>query len=344
MSTQRSRARALVGAVGSLVSRPGPTDRHWNDELLRNPAGPVDVVDVVTEDGVTLRVHAYGPQNAEPIVLIHGWTCRIEYWNPQINALADKYRVIAYDQRGHGESELGKRKPSPDVLADDLQTVLAATIKPRKKALLVGHSMGGMTIMAWAARYPEQVNRFASAAMLTNTGADQLLATTTVVPFLSAAKRVQSTVGRYVVGAPVPVSTLRPITKSAFKARVMSPGSSPEAVDFCNRIAMGCKGTTRGKWGFALADLNLSAGLHNLTVPTSVVGGEIDRLTPASHSVRLAEALKAYGHLDRLTILPGVGHMGNIESMEAFNAEIVRMRTRAKRRAPRRSTAAAAVG
>ena len=336
MSTQRS------GLVGALMKRRDPTDRLWTSAHLRNPEIPFDVVDVVTEDGARLRVHAYGPRTAEPIVLIHGWTCRIEYWNPQINALADRYRVIAYDLRGHGQSDLGRRKPSPDVLADDLQTVLAATVKSRKKALLVGHSMGGMTIMAWAARYPEQVKRFASAALLTNTGADHLLETTTVIPFLSAAKQVQARAGRYVVGAPVPISGLRAVTTAVFKARVMSPGATPEEVDFCQRIALSCKGRTRGAWGFALADLDVAAGLHNLTVPTSVLAGSVDRLTPAKHSVQLAETLDECGHLDRLTILPGVGHMGNVEAADAFNDEIVRMRSlTAKRRAPRRAAAVA---
>ncbi|MBJ8347838.1 alpha/beta fold hydrolase [Antrihabitans sp. YC2-6] len=344
MSTQRSRARALVesglGTVESFVKRHGPTDRHWNDELLRD-AQAADVIDVVTTDGAKLRVHAYGPATADPIVLIHGWTCRIEYWNPQINVLSSKHRVIVFDQRGHGKSDLGKRKASAEVLADDLAAVLQATIRPRKKAVLVGHSMGGMTIMAWAAKYPEQVSRYASAAILTNTGADELLSNTTVIPFLSSVKNVQKAVGRYVIGAPVPLAPVRPLTHSVFKARIMSPTSSREQVDFCLRIATACKGRARGAWGIALADIDVVAGLRNLAVPTSVVGGSVDNLTPPSHSVRLAEALDAAGHLDRLTILPGIGHMGNVEAPEAFNAEVVRMRTLSKRRRARTTAAAA---
>lgn len=57
--------------------------------LLRNPEGVVRVTTVETADGAALHVRSYGPVTGAPIVLIHGLGCRIEYWNPQINALAE---------------------------------------------------------------------------------------------------------------------------------------------------------------------------------------------------------------------------------------------------------------
>ena len=331
-----------VEALRGLTTRRDPTDREWDNELLRNPSIEPEVVTLVTDDGAKLRVHAYGPANAEPIVLIHGWTCRIEYWNPQINALSGKYRVIAYDHRGHGHSTLGKRKLDVDVLADDLAAVLAATVSPRKKALLVGHSMGGMSIMAWAGRHPKQVTQYASGVMLTSTGADRLVANTTVVPLPAAITKVPDLLGRAVLGAPVPLAPLATVARPVFRSRIMSASSTKEEVEFCQRIVFACKGRARAKWGLALASLDVSAALSNLTVPTTVIGGEFDNLTPPSHSRKLADALTMHGALDRLVILPNVGHMSNIEAIEEFNAEIVRMRSLSKRRKSRRSVTAVA--
>ncbi len=321
---------AAIAGVRSVTARRGPTNRQWENPLLRDSLD-YEVIPVITEDGATLRVHAYGPADGDPIVLSHGWTCCIEYWNPQINVLAEKFRVIAYDQRGHGHSDFGSRKPSPDVLADDLASVLSASIAPGKKAVLVGHSMGGMSIMAWAGRHPKQVAQYAGGVVLANTGSDSLIAQTTIIPLLpERVAAVKNVLGRAVLAAPIPLPA-GAATRRPFQFAVMAPGSTRESIDFCQRIALSCKGSTRGKWGLALADLDISAALHNLNVPTVVIAGELDRLTPPAHSVKLAEALDRNGILDRLVVIPAVGHMGNVEAIEEFNAEIVRLRLKAKR-------------
>ncbi|WP_158102180.1 alpha/beta fold hydrolase, partial [Streptomyces glaucescens] len=102
-------------------------------------------------DGARLHVEVHGPESAPPVVLIHGWTCSTAFWAAQIRALAAGHRVIAYDQRGHGRSP-ASRSCSTDALADDLEAVLAATLAPGEKAVLAGHSMGGMTVLAAAGR------------------------------------------------------------------------------------------------------------------------------------------------------------------------------------------------
>lgn len=307
-----------------------------DDALLRPITAEPEVIPVVTDDGATLHVHAYGPKGADPIVLSHGWTCCIEYWTPQINALADRFRVIAYDQRGHGRSGFGSRKPSPDVLADDLSAVLAAAVRPGKRALLVGHSMGGMSIMAWAGKNADQVDRLAAGVILMNTASDDLLAQSTVIPMPGRMRIVRTAVGRVILGAPIPLPHGSLVTRG-FKYGAMSPGATQAEVEFCQNIVVSCKGRTRGRWGMALADLDITAALENLNVPTTVIAGELDRLTPQSHSRRLADALDRHDLLDSFVVLPGVGHMGNVEASLQVNDEIVRMRSAAKRRRPRRS-------
>lgn len=321
------------------MRRRGVSDIDWQDESLRQPSIEPDVIPVVTADGAKLNVHAYGPENGDPIVLSHGWTCSIEYWYPQINELAGKYRVIAYDQRGHGASTTGKRRFTTDTLADDLADVLAATVSPRKKAVIVGHSMGGISIMAWAGRHGDQVDRLASGLVLLNTGAGELVAETTLIPFIGEAKLIRSVAGRVILGAPVPLPINAP-TRAIFKNRVMSSEATREQVEFSQRIVFGCNPTVRARWGLALHATDLRAALVNLNVPTAVVAGENDHLTPPVHSVRLAEALDDAGVLDHYRLLPGVGHLGNVEAATAVNEEIVKMRTAKRRRTARKIAAA----
>lgn len=112
----------------------------------------------VSADGTLLHVEVHGPETAPAVVLAHGWTCSTAFWAAQIRDLAADHRVIAYDQRGHGRT-LPSQACSTDALADDLEAVLAATLAPGEKAVIAGHSMGGMTVLAAAARGPSRNTR-----------------------------------------------------------------------------------------------------------------------------------------------------------------------------------------
>ncbi|MFC8179798.1 MULTISPECIES: alpha/beta fold hydrolase [Nocardiaceae] len=322
---------AAVAGIGALVRR----NRHANsfvraadsrpDELLHRPTHVPRTVPVVTDDGAQLHVQIYGDPDAQPIVFSHGWTCSVDYWTPQINAFADNYKVIVYDQRGHGRSDVGTRPLGPDVLADDLADVLAATVDESDKAVLVGHSMGGMSVMAWAGRYPEQVDRLVSAVLLASTATDSLVRETTVIPLPQRFPRVPVPVGRVVLKSAVP---LRPssVTRHAIKYVSMAPGSTPAEVAFCEKIVLECAPRTRGIWGAALTDLDIHEALKNLNVPTTVLVGTADRLTPPVHARKLAEALEAHDHLSALVEIPGIGHMSSVEAIDEFNAEVARLR------------------
>ena len=284
-----------------------------------------DIIDAIADDGAVLHVRAYGDPDGEPIVLSHGWACSCEYWYPQINALADHYRVITYDQRGHGHSEVGSRPLGPEALADDLAAVLAATVPAGRQAVVVGHSMGGMSVIAWAGRHPEQVDRYASAVLLASTATDSLVAETTLIPLPQRFPRVPVSVGRAVLGTPMPW-VASPVTSRAIKYITMSPTATPDEVAFCERIVLGCHPRSRGGWGVALSTLDIREGLENLRVPTTVLVGSADRITPPVHARRLAKTLDETGNLARFIELPGVGHMTSVEAADEVNAEIVRLR------------------
>lgn len=301
--------------------------RTYAIAALNPPTALYEVVPVVTRDGARLRVHAYGPADAPAIVLVHGWTCAIEYWNAQINAFAGDYRVIAYDVRGHGESELGSSPLTTDLLADDLAAVLDATLHPGERAVLVGHSLGGMTLQAWAGRYPDRVGKQASAVLLTNTAPGQLVAETTVVPLFNTPlpllrRRIPLPhfIGRLGLGTPIVFPPIAPV-KWAFTRQIMSRRSTGEVVDYSLAIVRSCPARVRAKFGILLAELDLGESARNLTVPTTILAGELDDMTPPVHSERITAMLSETGSLVKYEVLPQ-GHLGNAEMFERFNEEL----------------------
>lgn len=296
------------------------------EELLRTPDRQPEVTEIRTDDGATLHIRVYGPPDGDPIVLSHGWTCSTAYWYPQVNALADRYRLITYDQRGHGHSTVGSLLLGPDVLADDLSEVLKATVREGEKAVIVGHSMGGMSVMAWAGRHPEEVKRFASAVLLASTACDRLIAETTVIPLPTRFPRVPVPIGRAVLSTAMPL-VASPVTTRAIQYVSLSPYATRAQVQFCENLVRECTPRIRGGWGAALSGLDIHEALDNLDVPTTVLVGDMDRLTPPVHARRLARVLEEAGNLERLVVLPGVGHMSSVENIEEFNREIVRLRT-----------------
>ncbi|MEV6100579.1 alpha/beta hydrolase [Nocardia sp. NPDC051981] len=298
--------------------------RTYGTADLNPPAGPCEVVPVTASDGARLRVHAYGPADGDVIVLVHGWTCCLEYWNPQINAFAGEYRVIAYDVRGHGESDEGTAPLTIDQLADDLADVLDAVLKPGRRAVLVGHSLGGMTIQAWAGRYPQRVRRQLLAVLLTNTAAGDLIAETTVVPFFNRGiARLPFLVGLLGLSAPILFPPILPVTW-VFRRQIMSLAVVGDVAAFGLNIVRSCPARVRGRFGALLSYLDVGRGAAKLTVPTTVIAGSADDMTPPVHSERIVEMLTATGSLDGYRILP-TGHLGNVEAYREFNAELDRI-------------------
>lgn len=319
----------MRGRVKSLLAayRASLRSRQYATATLNAPEIRYEVVPVFTTDGARLRVHVYGPPDGPTIVLIHGWSCCIEYWHPQINAFADQYRVVCYDQRGHGESETGTAAPSTDQLADDLATVLAATLRPGERAVLAGHSMGGITVQAWAARYPDQVTRRASAVVLANTTSGGIVRGTDLLPgFTSPIKifgipiKLPTRIAVVALGLPVPLPG-GPLVKWIVRTRVMSPRATPDEVSFVLDIVRSCPPRSRARVERMLAEFDLGPAAENLLIPTTVIAGSFDHLLPVRLSEPMVEALTRVGSLVAFRILPA-GHTSNVEAADLFNAEL----------------------
>ncbi len=278
------------------------------------PPTPARELTATSADGARLHVEVHGPDNAPPVVLAHGWTCSTAFWAAQIRELATDHRVITYDQRGHGRSPASPAC-STDALADDLVAVLKATLAPGEKAVLAGHSMGGMTVLAASAR-PE-VKEHAAAVLLCSTGASRLVAESTVVPLRPGRARTWLT--KKILGSRAPLGPVTPLARRVLKYGTMGPGSAPHMVEACARIVHACPRKVRHAWSQVLDALDLDHGVPQLTVPTAVVVGTADRLTPPVHARSLAAALPA---CTGLTELPGVGHMTPVEAPELVSTRI----------------------
>ncbi|MGW1913917.1 alpha/beta fold hydrolase [Streptomyces sp. NPDC002076] len=278
------------------------------------PPTPTRELTVVSADGARLHVEVHGPENAPPVVLSHGWTCSTAFWAAQIRDLATDHRVIAYDQRGHGRSPASPACTT-HALADDLEAVLAQTLAPGEKALIVGHSMGGMTVMAAAAR--PRFRDHAAAVLLCSTGSSRLVAEARVVPL--GAGRVRTWITARILGSRAPLGPVTPVAKRILKYATMGAGSAPHMVEACARIVHACPRAVRHAWAAVLEALDLDHGVRELHAPTAIVHGASDRLTPPVHARALVAALP---HCVGLTELTGVGHMTPIEAPELVTGRI----------------------
>ncbi|MCH0568159.1 alpha/beta hydrolase [Streptomyces sp. MUM 136J] len=281
------------------------------------PPAPARELTVVSADGARLHVEMHGPVDdpaAPAVVLAHGWTCSTAFWAAQIRLLAADHRVIAYDQRGHGRSPASPAC-STRALADDLEAVLSATLAPGEKAVIAGHSMGGMTVMAASAR--RTFREHAAAVLLCSTGSSRLVAQSTVVPI--RAGRTRTWLTRRVLGSRAPLGPVTPLARRVLKYGTMGPGSAPLMVEACARIVHACPRTVRHAWSQVLARLDLDHGVRELRVPVAVVVGTADRLTPPVHARALAAELP---RCTGLTELPGLGHMTPVEAPDAVGEAI----------------------
>lgn len=253
-------------------------------------------VEVHSTDGTRLHAQVFGPADGYPIVLAHGITCAIEVWAHQIADLAGDYRVIAYDHRGHGRSETPRHRSgySLNHLAADLDAVLDATLAPGERAVIAGHSMGGIAITSWSQRYPRRVDRCADAVALINTSTGDLLRDVQLarVPAALAATRVRTAGSLLKTFGATRVPKLADRANRRFVGYLaVGADADAEVSDLVYRLFATTPPAGRGGWARVLVD-GLGAqhiSLTNLSVPTLVIGSTKDRLLPINASRHIAD-------------------------------------------------------
>lgn len=278
------------------------------------PPVPARELTATSADGARLHVEVHGPEGAATVVLAHGWACSTAFWAAQIRDLSVDHRVIAYDQRGHGRSPANPACGT-DALADDLEAVLRATLAPGEKAVIAGHSMGGMTVLAAAAR--PAFREHAAAVLLCSTGSSRLVAESLVIPIRAGRPRTWLT--RRLLGSRAPLGPVTPLARRILKYGTMGAGSAPGMVEACARIVHACPRAVRYAWSHVLDLLDLDHGVRELRAPTAVLVGLADRLTPPVQARALVAALPDCAGL---TELPGIGHMTPVEAPAPVTGKI----------------------
>jgi pimeloyl-ACP methyl ester carboxylesterase len=285
---------------------------------------PSEIVTVRAADGTRLHAEVFGPPDGYPIVLAHGITCAIRAWAYQIADLSRDYRVIAFDHRGHGRSGLPRAKNySLKHLASDLDSVLDATLAPHERAVVAGHSMGGITIAAWSERYRHKVPRRADAVALINTTTGDLIRKVQLLPVPYGLSPARVLAGRALINAfggfAVPGAARIPsryVVAMLATGRDADPGVASLVYElFESTSPAGRAGCARALVA-SLGSRHLNLG--GLTVPTLVIGSERDRLTPISQSRRIARTVP---NLIQLVELPG-GHCSMLEHPREVNRQL----------------------
>jgi pimeloyl-ACP methyl ester carboxylesterase len=282
------------------------------------PPEPRQRLMVQSTDGVRLATEIHGPDDAPSVVLIHGWTCSTRTWAPVIRALRDDLRIVAYDQRGHGGSDRPEVSGyRTEALADDLAAVLAQALPAGHTAVLAGHSMGGMSIMAAASR--PAVRERVAGVLLASTACSDLVALSRVVPLADRVPPLRA-VMRAASGS---ASRMRPdrLTRAVLRYIMLGPDAPADVVALNAEITCACDRRARARWGRVLNALDLTAGLRHLDVPAGVLVGARDRLTPPPQARRLAALLPGN---PAVTEVAGVGHMTPLEAPDAV-AALIRM-------------------
>jgi pimeloyl-ACP methyl ester carboxylesterase len=280
-----------------------------------------EVVHVRSADGTILNARIFGRQDAATVVLVHGWTCALGFWTCQIQELARDFRVVAYDLRGHGGSQRARAGDySMLAHAADLDAILRACVPPGERPVVAGHSLGAMTLVAWAGERRHHVSSRIAAAALVSTGLHDLVTETLVLRAPARLGRLQQKAGRALLSASAPLPTrVSAISHRAVRYVALSPWASPATVAFCEQVVLACRRDVRAACGATVSELDLRESITSLDVPAVAIAGERDKLTPPVHTRRLADALPRPA--DYIEI-PRVGHMTPVEAPQEVTAAI----------------------
>jgi pimeloyl-ACP methyl ester carboxylesterase len=297
---------------------------------LGSIAGEVRTID--GPDGLPVTVEIYGPADLPPdapqLVLSHGWICTGRVWHEQVRGLADRYRIVTYDQPGHG------RTPAPDsgeynvqLLGDTLRAVIDQATEPGP-LVLGGHSLGGMSILDAADRHHARFDGRVAGVVLLSTssrarpdrftfefglhGLAQLEGSLRrAVPALRQ-PRVSGVTGR-LYGSTSDLSLL------LIRAMGLGPQPDPRVVEFVEHLRVTSDPDMVLGLAGAVLSVDVDAGLERLPEDVSLIVGTHDRLTPRSLAERMAQVSGG-----ELIELPGIGHMAPLEAGDEVNRVLER--------------------
>ncbi|TFV88242.1 alpha/beta hydrolase [Blastococcus sp. CT_GayMR16] len=335
----RVRAAELTDEVTTATEQTAAELR--TDDPLGSASRTADRTAVVqTDDGVPLAVEEIGPADAPlTVVFVHGYTLSMASWTFQRRTLAAELatanghrpaaRLVFYDQRGHGASGRGHSENSTiDQLARDLDAVIEARV-PRGPVVLVGHSMGGMTIMGLASVSPELFGPKVAAVALISTSSGGLAELNFGLPELLT--RVRAAV------FPVAAWTMRrrpalaertrrmaaDVVSAATRSLSFASGNVDKAlVHYVDAMIAGTPVDVIAEFYPALAGLDETGSLEPLrAIPTLVLTGDKDRMIPKEHSELIVGQLPDA----ELVVVPDAGHLVLLEKPTEVSAALTAM-------------------
>lgn len=332
-------ALAIGAAVERAVVRRARSvpDPSAGDPLAERPGANRMVASF---DGTRLAVAQIGPgatetagrrggsRTSEPtLVFLHGFSLDVAAWHYQWTHFSERYRCVLYDARGHGDSERAASGDySVEALGRDLLAVMDAACGDAP-AVLIGHSMGGMTILSLAAVRPEAFGDRIAGVVLADTAASDVVQEGAggMLARLEAALRPSV---RALAGDRARAERVRTLAAArradlAFlvaRATNFAPGAPPSLVDHVVRAALAADVEIWPKLLPGLVAVDLRPALRDVRVPALVVAGARDRMTSSRSAVALAGGLPDA----RAVILDGAGHAAPLEQPAAFNDEVGR--------------------
>ena len=336
-----------VGAAAGLAAeryaigraRLGP-DPDADEPFFELPADRV--LRVVADDGVPLHVEEVGPESAPlTVVFCHGYTQQLAVWHFQRQALAQDNpgKLVFWDQRSHGRSGRSSARHSTiDQLGRDLYAVLQS-VAPKGRVVLVGHSMGGMTVMALADAHPELFGTRVVGVVLMSTSTGRMASVGFGLP------SVLSGIGKRTL----PLVTLGMRLKPALFEKGRRLGSdvafvatrkgafgssdvSPSLVEVVERMIAETPVDVIAEFYETFINHDKLAALDALReVEVLVLVGSKDVVTPLDHSSVIAGALPSA----HLVVVEGAGHMVQLERAALVTLHLRALFRRASRAAAR---------
>jgi len=288
---------AAAGAIGAGVAVQRRRRNRPSSPILPLERDPLAALpgrdrDLVMDDGGTISLTDMGPADGQVVVLIHGYVNDRRVWSDVSPRLLEAgHRVVAYDQRGHGRSVAGSDPWTIDRLGNDLAAVLEQL--DVHDVVIAGHSMGGMATQAMLVDHPDQDR--VRAIVLVATGA----AGVGLPPQARA-------LGDFVIGWQRGDSFMaRDALGMAFVRGVFGKGAHREHVLACRDMLLNTPVASRRGCLAAMNVMDLRAGLGSIAVPTAIIVGTLDTLTPPARARVINAAIPG----STLEVLPGRGHM-----------------------------------
>jgi pimeloyl-ACP methyl ester carboxylesterase len=335
-------AAAATAVAAVVVERRASVRRHRRGEPPFQDQPFDRHGTVVTDDGAGLYYEEVGPPDAPlTVVFVHGYTLNLRSFYFQRQGLGEQFgdaaRMVFYDQRSHGRSEHGDpKRPTIDQLGQDLNTLLD-TLVPSGPIVLIGHSMGGMTVLALADSCPELFEippgrrggpRVAGVALLA-TSAGNMAAVTLGLPALLAkikgplvplllrgARRQANLVERgRAIGTDIAWMITRRISFGSKDVPVAT-------VEYLTTMIASTRIEVIADFYPALMSHDKLAALPVLSdTRVVIICGDRDTLTPLDHSKAMAEELPKA----ELVVVPQAGHVALMEYPDIVNEALGRL-------------------